>query len=49
MAGGHFYGRFILAPLPDAAASLQARLVAVTVADQAGADLDIHRTGRDSG
>ncbi|MFD4948548.1 DUF4118 domain-containing protein [Streptomyces sp. NPDC058409] len=35
---GHYYGRFMLAPTPGAdPASLQARLVAVTLADQAGA------------
>ncbi|MEE1772251.1 DUF4118 domain-containing protein [Streptomyces sp. JV185] len=35
---GHYYGRFMLAPAPGAEpASLQARLVAATLADQAGA------------
>jgi len=35
---GHYYGRFMPAPAPGAEpASLQARLVAVTLADQAGA------------
>ncbi|MFD7495164.1 DUF4118 domain-containing protein [Streptomyces sp. NPDC059832] len=35
---GHYYGRFMLTPTPGAEpASLQARLVAVTLADQAGA------------
>ncbi|MEV7852097.1 DUF4118 domain-containing protein [Streptomyces sp. NPDC088183] len=35
---GHYYGRFMLAPTPGAEpAPLQARLVAVTLADQAGA------------
>jgi Domain of unknown function (DUF4118) len=33
---GQFYGRFMLQPTPGARPSLQARLVAVTLADQAG-------------
>ncbi len=33
---GQYYGRFMLAPKPEARPSLQARLVAVTLADQAG-------------
>lgn len=33
---GQFYGRFMLAPNPGSKPSLQARLVAVTLADQAG-------------
>jgi K+-sensing histidine kinase KdpD len=44
-AGGRFYGRFMLTPQPGAAPSLQARLVAVTLADQAGAAFDTSRTG----
>lgn len=37
---GHYLGRFMLVPDPGAAPSLQARLVAVTLADQTGAALD---------
>jgi Domain of unknown function (DUF4118) len=33
---GRYYGRFMLAPKPESRPSLQARLVAVTLADQAG-------------
>ena len=33
---GHYYGRFMLRPKPDSRPTLQARLVAVTLADQAG-------------
>jgi hypothetical protein len=33
---GQYYGRFMLAPKPESRPSLQARLVAVTLADQAG-------------
>jgi hypothetical protein len=33
---GQYYGRFMLQPKPDSRPSLQARLVAVTLADQAG-------------
>ena len=33
---GQFYGRFMLQPKPGSRPSLQARLVAVTLADQAG-------------
>ena len=39
-AHGHYCGRFMLAPVPGSRPSLQARLVAVTLADQAGAALD---------
>jgi hypothetical protein len=39
-AGGRYYGRFMLQPTPDALPSLQARLVAVTLADQVGAAFD---------
>ena len=35
-AGGQYYGRFMLSPKPGSRPSLQARLVAVTLADQAG-------------
>ncbi|GAB3174458.1 DUF4118 domain-containing protein [Streptomyces incanus] len=38
--GGRFQGRFMLNPAPDTRPALQARLVAVTLADQAGAALD---------
>jgi hypothetical protein len=38
--GGRFQGRFMLTPAPGARPTLQARLVAVTLADQAGAALD---------
>ena len=34
--GGQYYGRFIMRPKPGSRPSLQARLVAVTLADQAG-------------
>ncbi|MDF6040944.1 DUF4118 domain-containing protein [Streptomyces sp. JH14] len=37
---GHYLGRFMLDPAPGTAPDLQARLVAVTLADQAGATLD---------
>ena len=33
---GQYYGRFMMSPRPGAKPSLQARLVAVTLADQAG-------------
>lgn len=39
-AGGRFVGRFMVEPGPRAAPSLQARLTAVTIADQAGSALD---------
>jgi hypothetical protein len=39
-SGGHFYGRFMLDPTPGTIPPLQARLVAVTLADQVGAALD---------
>jgi hypothetical protein len=35
-ANGQYYGRFMMAPKPESRPSLQARLVAVTLADQAG-------------
>jgi hypothetical protein len=34
--GGQYYGRFMMRPKPGSRPSLQARLVAVTLADQAG-------------
>lgn len=37
---GHYLGRYLLVPGPGPAAPLQARLVAVTLADQTGAALD---------
>jgi hypothetical protein len=37
---GHYLGRFMLTPGPGAVPALQARLVAVTLADQTGAALD---------
>ncbi|MGQ4475752.1 DUF4118 domain-containing protein [Streptomyces sp. SAS_276] len=37
---GHYYGRFMLDPTPGTVPPLKARLVAVTLADQAGASLD---------
>ncbi|MEJ8655561.1 hypothetical protein [Streptomyces sp. MS1.AVA.4] len=39
-ANGRYLGRFMLRPTPGVVAPLQARLVAVTLADQAGAALD---------
>ncbi|WP_345530716.1 hypothetical protein [Microbispora amethystogenes] len=36
---GRFYGRFMLDPTPGTIPPLQARLVAVTLADQAGSAL----------
>ncbi|MFD9224658.1 DUF4118 domain-containing protein [Streptomyces sp. NPDC060064] len=40
LAGGHYRGRFMLQPVPGAVPSRQARLVAVTLADQTGSALD---------
>jgi hypothetical protein len=37
---GQYYGRFMMKPRPGAKPSLQARLVAVTLADQAGRAFD---------
>ncbi|WP_308404241.1 MULTISPECIES: DUF4118 domain-containing protein [Streptomyces] len=37
---GHYFGRFMLDPAPGPMPALKARLVAVTLADQAGAALD---------
>ncbi|MEU3301355.1 hypothetical protein ABZ729_16240 [Streptomyces sp. NPDC006678] len=39
-ANGRYLGRFMLRPTPGVIAPLQARLVAVTLTDQAGAALD---------
>jgi hypothetical protein len=41
---GHFYGRFMLRPSPGTTPSLQARLVAVTLADQVGRALETAET-----
>lgn len=41
VGNGHYYGRFMLDPTPGNVPPLQARLVAVTLADQTGAALDI--------
>ncbi|WP_329091983.1 hypothetical protein OG979_00695 [Actinomadura citrea] len=41
---GHFYGRFMLTPAPGSRPSLQARLVAVTLADHVGSALDTAAT-----
>ena len=41
-----YYGRFMLKPRPGAKPSLQARLVAVTLADQAGRALAASQTAR---
>ncbi|MEU8269291.1 DUF4118 domain-containing protein [Sphaerisporangium sp. NPDC049002] len=45
LGNGHFYGRFLLDPTPGAVPPLQARLVAVTLADQVGAALDTAANG----
>lgn len=39
-SNGHFYGRFMLEPTPGTFPPLEARLVAVTLADQVGATMD---------
>jgi hypothetical protein len=44
--GGRYFGRFMLRPRPGARPSLQARLVAVTLADQAGRALGATVTAR---
>ncbi|GAA2640326.1 hypothetical protein GCM10010399_87340 [Dactylosporangium fulvum] len=44
-AGGRYYGRFMLRPTPGTVVPLQARLVAVTLADQAGAALSAETAG----
>ena len=43
---GQYYGRFMLKPKPGARPSLQARLVAVTLADQAGRALAASQAAR---
>ncbi|MCM2577010.1 DUF4118 domain-containing protein [Streptomyces meridianus] len=48
-AKGHYYGRFMLRPTPGSVPSLEARLVAVTLADQAGAALDTAQSAPSSG
>jgi Domain of unknown function (DUF4118) len=45
--GGQFYGRFMLQAKPGSRPSLQTRLVAVTLADQAGHALDTGQTTPD--
>ncbi|MFI6056290.1 DUF4118 domain-containing protein [Streptomyces violascens] len=45
IGNGHYYGRFMMRPAPGAAAPLQARLVAGTLAGQAGAALAEAETG----
>ena len=44
--GGHYYGRFMLKAKPGSRPSLQARLVAVTLADQAGRAFGASQTVR---
>ncbi len=44
--GGQYYGRFMLKPKPGSKPSLQARLVAVTLADQAGRALAASQAAR---
>ena len=44
--GGQYFGRFMLKPKPGAKPSRQARLVAVTLADQAGRALAAHQAAR---
>jgi len=46
---GQFYGRFMLQPRPGTKPSLQARLVAVTLADQAGRAFGSSRAARGDG
>ncbi|MFJ9447620.1 DUF4118 domain-containing protein [Kitasatospora sp. NPDC101235] len=41
---GRYYGRFMMSPTPGTKPSLQARLVAVTLADQVGSALDTAQT-----
>ena len=43
---GQYYGRFMLTPKPGAKPSLQARLVAVTLADQVGRSFSAANTAR---
>ncbi|WP_329311129.1 DUF4118 domain-containing protein [Streptomyces sp. NBC_01262] len=47
-ANGRFCGRFMMDPVPGTVPSLQARLVAVTLANQAGAALNTTRPAIDS-
>ena len=49
LANGQFYGRFMLQAKPDSKPSLQARLVAVTLADQAGRALGTSQHTTDGG
>ncbi len=49
MGNGHYYGRFMLQPTPGHVPPLEARLVAVTLADQAGAALDTAGSAQNSG
>ncbi|CAM5650842.1 hypothetical protein SHIRM173S_07386 [Streptomyces hirsutus] len=49
IGNGHYQGRFMLTPSPGAHSSLQARLVAVTLADQAGTALDTAGPGTPQG
>ena len=46
---GQFYGRFMLRPKPESRPSLQARLVAVTLADQAGRAFGTSQAARRGG
>ncbi|MEV6924819.1 DUF4118 domain-containing protein [Dactylosporangium sp. NPDC051485] len=45
-AGGRYYGRFMLRATPDQPVPLQARIVAVTLADQVGSAFDAARTAQ---
>jgi Domain of unknown function (DUF4118) len=45
-AGGQYYGRFLLRPQPGSGPSLQARLVAVSLADQVGRAFSARPTGQ---
>lgn len=44
-SGRRFYGRYMLRPTPHRPVPVQARLVAVTLADQTGAAFDAERSG----
>jgi Domain of unknown function (DUF4118) len=46
---GQYFGRFMLTPKPGSAPSLQARLVAVTLADQAGRAISSSQVARRAG
>jgi Domain of unknown function (DUF4118) len=48
-ANGHYYGRFMLQTVPDRVPPLEARLVAVTLADQAAAALDAASSTQENG